>query len=152
MNFTTLKNFRKAFTNGLSEGIRVRAMNEENIDDFCEMMQGFFEHTDNDFWLNRLDSGIYQIEYGANSPVLRILVTPGLVRFRTPPGIEISNIDSEHQHIMSTGALGIFAFIGIFEGDVDFEHDFITQEESKEPKATKDVNDSESDKNDPWLL
>ena len=106
MDITTLKNFRKAFIEGLSNGIKVRSMNEENIDDFCDSMQGFFEYSDNDYWLNRLDSGIYQIEHGISSPVLMILVTPGLVQFRTPPDISIPDSSSEEQNIMSTGALG----------------------------------------------
>ncbi len=148
MDITTLKNFRKAFIEGLSNGIKVRSMNEENIDDFCDSMQGFFEYSDNDYWLNRLDAGIYQIEHGIRSPVLMILVTPGLVQFRTPPDISIPDSSSEAQHIMSTGALGVFAFIGIFEGDLDFESDFTTQEV---PKG-KDIETPEDTANDPWLL
>lgn len=148
MEFTTLKNFRKAFINGLSEGIKVRLMNEENIDRFCEMMQAFFETADNDFWLNRVDAGIYQIEKGATNPLLIVLVTPGLVQFRLPKSIkEFEEIDQAAHHDLSTGALGVFAFIGIFEGDLDFETDFATEETPK-----KEIKQKKSDDNEPWLL
>jgi hypothetical protein len=149
LEFTTLKNFRKAFVNGLSEGIKVRLMNEENIDIFCELMQAFFETADNDFWLNRVDSGIYQIEKGATNPLLIVLVTPGLVQFRLPKSIkEFEEIDQTAHHDLSTGALGVFAFIGIFEGDIDFETDFVTEEVVKE-----EINkQKKSDDNEPWLL
>ena len=150
MKFTTMKAFQSEFTKGLSDGIRVRSMNEENIDNFCDMMQQFFQSADNDFWLNCLDTGIYQIEYGMD-PVLIILVTPGLVQFRLCENTEFAELEKgTHKHL-ANGALGVFAFIGVFEGDLDFDQVFSAEKPNQQVIKVQKKHVSKRNV-EPWIL
>lgn len=124
------KKFREDFTRGLTDGIKVPLMNVANIDEFCEGLELFFQESQNDYWVNRLDAGIYSLEHGANEELFLILITPGLVQFRVKQ--EFNQIPQNIYSQMAGGALGVFTFVNVYNGDIDFDE--LVPEIKKEKK------------------
>jgi len=125
------KKLREDFTKGLTEGIKVPLMNESNIDEFFEGIELFFQEAQNDYWLNRLDTGIYSLEYGSGEELFLLLITPGLIQFRVK--YDFSEIPKSLYHNMAGGALGVFTFVNLYNGDIEFEVFDKEKEESKKP-------------------
>jgi len=113
------KKFREDFTKGLTEGIKVPLMNESNIDEFFEGIELFFQEAQNDYWLNRIDTGIYSLEHGSGDELFLLLITPGLIQFRTQ--FDFNDIPKGLYHTMAGGALGVFTYVNVYNGDINFD-------------------------------